>query len=165
VNVINPATNPAKTSSVDDPGRVAYQAFHQFTATECNLPFQCVSALPIPLVPAGKRLVVEHIVISAALNSGTLVRARIIVGSVTGGPFVLGSFFFVPTKSAPGFGTAATGDQSVRFYVDGGNSFQAVLQTDGTFVNDPGFGGPVVEMSVTGYLLDCTVNSCAPIAP
>jgi hypothetical protein len=142
--------------------RIPYQAEHRFTTTECGpsglAPFQCNST-SFPSVPAGKRLVAERIVASASLASGTLVESRINVNNV------LVSFSFVPTLTfSSGGGTSAVGDQTVLFYVDGGSSVQTAMFTDGAFGKDPS-GGPIVIMSVIGYLLDCTGNVCPPIAP
>jgi hypothetical protein len=55
-------------------------------------------------------------------------------------------------------GTLAIGDQPVQFYVDGGSSFIGFVSADGTAVVSG-------DMILTGYLLDCTANQCAPIAP
>jgi hypothetical protein len=148
VTVINPTTNPAKTSSVDDPGRIPYQAYHQFPNTDCNVPGQCI--FNFPSVPTGKRLVAQHIVVSALISSGNAVSAAIAVGNVRS------TDFFVPIA-----GLVALGDQPVLFYVNGGSSFLAALSVDGAF--DFSLGGP--SITVTGYLLDCTVNLCAAIAP
>jgi hypothetical protein len=157
VTVVNPATGPGLTSSVDDPGRIPYQAQHKFATGDClSALFQCI--FNFPAVPAGKRLVAQHIVVSAVLSSGTEADARIVIGDV------VGSHFFVPTVVTPS-GTSVLGDQSVQVYVDGGSSFQAGVFTDGAFAIDPALGVPVVLMTVTGYLLDCTVNECAAIAP
>ena len=102
----------------------------------------------------------ERIVATASLASGTLVESRINVKNV------LVSFSFVPTLTfSSGGGTSAAGDQTVLFYVDGGSSVQTAMFTDGAFGKDPS-GGPIVIMSVIGYLLDCTAaNVCPPIAP
>src|SRR6516165_4254197 len=93
--------------------QIPYQAEHRFAATECGPsgvpPFQCIST-SFPSVPAGKRLVAERIVASAALDSGTLVESRININNV------LVSFSFVPTLKFSSGGTSAVGDQTVLFY-------------------------------------------------
>jgi len=55
VTVVNPATSPALTSSVDDPGRIAYQTVQepQCTLNSCDFVF--------PDVPTGHRLVIQHV--------------------------------------------------------------------------------------------------------
>ena len=142
--------------------QIPYQAEHRFAATECGPsgvpPFQCIST-SFPSVPAGKRLVAERIVASAALDSGTLVESRINVNNV------LVSFSFVPTLKFSSGGTSAVGDQTVLFYVDAAKPVQTAMFTDGAFTIDPS-RGPLVVISVIGYLLDCTAaNVCPPIAP
>jgi hypothetical protein len=57
-SVVNPATMPALTSSVDDPGRIPYQRAQQ-PATVCDNVGACV--FNFPKVPAGHRLVIQHI--------------------------------------------------------------------------------------------------------
>jgi hypothetical protein len=161
VTVSNPATNPAKTSSVDDPGRIPYQTSHQFTTTECTFdPDNSQCSFIFPSVPSGKRLVAQHIAVNAVLGSqfGTQVSSRISIGTQ---PV---SFFFVPTIADKNKVPKANGDQSVLFYVDGGLSFQAVLAADVPFFAIQGVP-PFVSITVSGYLLDCKVNLCAAIAP
>jgi hypothetical protein len=62
VIVVNPATEPALTRNVDDPGRIAYQstATCVLDSTACTFNF--------PAVPKNHRLVVQHL-------SGTLLFA------------------------------------------------------------------------------------------
>ena len=57
VTVTNPARAPALTSSVDDPGRIAYQSHVELLA--CNNNPNCTATFPN--VPAGHRLVVQHV--------------------------------------------------------------------------------------------------------
>jgi hypothetical protein len=64
VTVVNPATNPAKTSSVDDPGRIPYQFFKNLQPC-VNTTCQATT----PPVPDGKRLVVQHVSAFGALTS------------------------------------------------------------------------------------------------
>jgi hypothetical protein len=161
VTVINPAANPAKTSSVDDPGRIPYQTFHQFATGECSFdPDNGQCSFTFPSVPSGKRLVAQHIAVSAVLSSksGTQVSSQILIGTQ---PV---SFFFVPTIPDKNLSPHANGDQSVLFYVDGGLSFKATLTADVPFLSFQGVP-PFVSITVTGYLLDCKVNLCALIAP
>ena len=66
VDVANPATNPALTRSVDDPGRIAYQseAACLLILDECSFEF--------PAVPKNHRLVVQHV--SVILSTTATVR-------------------------------------------------------------------------------------------
>jgi hypothetical protein len=58
--VLNPSTQPALTRSVDDPGRIAYQAegFNGACQPECIITFATV--------PMGHRLVIQHVNFSAS---------------------------------------------------------------------------------------------------
>ena len=149
VTVVNPPANPAITSSVDDPGRTPYQFFRFFApcaGKDCSV--------TAPAVPAGKRLVVRHFVVQgAASSSGTSVQAYLIGGGKTLSVFPIPLFF-----KGPQYAEFAA-DQAVLGYVDAGGAASAFLETDGSFDNI------VVNVTITGYLLDCTVNQCAPIAP
>ena len=55
VDVVNPATSPALTRSVDDPGRIAYQS-----TTTCVLN-DTICSFDFPPVPKNHRLVVQHV--------------------------------------------------------------------------------------------------------
>jgi hypothetical protein len=157
VNVVNPATSPARTSSVDDPGRIPYQVTHRFVVSEC---FSTLNAcfFTSPAVPAGKRLVIQHIAVSATLSSSGTTFVTVEVRDSSNIKIVL-STFNVPVFPAPA-GGAANAEQAVQFFLDAGSSFKAFIDTLGTLASTvPG------DMNITGYLLDCTVNVCAPIAP
>ena len=51
--VVNAATNPALTRSVDDPGRIPYESQQNIDAGQ--------DAFIFPVVPAGDRLVIQHV--------------------------------------------------------------------------------------------------------
>jgi len=73
VEVANPATNPALTSSVDDPGRIAYES-----NVNCSVFGGVFCTATFAAVPQGQRLVIQHI--SGGLlfvNDPRLVLARI----------------------------------------------------------------------------------------
>lgn len=147
VTVTNPATNPAKTSSVDDPGRNPYQFFKNLQPcvhTTCQA--------TTPAVPDGKRLVVQHVSAFGALTSpGNTV--EVVVSTPTS---VLSTF------APPVFGTTNQGfafDQPVLGFADAGQTVTVFISTNGSFDQ------AASDFVVTGYLLDCKVNQCAPIAP
>ena len=74
VDVANPATNPALTSSVDDPGRTAYESNVNCSPVSGGISCQA----NFSAVPQGQRLVIQHI--SGGLlfvNDPRLVLARI----------------------------------------------------------------------------------------
>jgi hypothetical protein len=146
VTVVNPATNPAKTSSVDDPGRNPYQFFKNLQPcvhTTCQA--------TTPPVPDGKRLVVQHVSAFGALTSpGNLV--EVVVSTPTA---VLSTF------APPVFGTTNQGfafDQPVLGFADAGQTVTVFISTNGSFDQ------AASDFVVTGYLLDCSVNHCAAIA-
>ena len=110
VTVTNSATNPAKTSSVDDPGRIPYQFFQNLQPcvhTTCQA--------TTPAVPTGKRLVVQHVSAFGALTSpGNTV--EVVVSTPTA---VLSTF------APPVFGTTNQGfafDQPVLGFADAGQT-------------------------------------------
>ena len=147
VTVVNPATNPAKTSSADDPGRIPYQFFKNLQPC-VNTTCQATT----PPVPDGKRLVAQHVSAFGALTSpGNTV--EVVVSTETA---VLSTF------APPVFGTANQGfafDQPVLGFADAGQTVTVFISTNGSF------NEAASDFIVTGYLLDCKVNTCAPIAP
>jgi hypothetical protein len=151
VTVINPAINPAKTSSVDDPGRTPYQFFKGIL---CNAA-SCQTG-SLPPVPVGKRLVLQHWSITGGLI-GTIPLIQAFVVSSTGQQ--LSNVTTPVFSSVPPNGWAFGFDQAMQGYVDAGNSVTVLLSTNTSgLISSPTF-------TVTGYLLDCTVNQCAAIAP
>src|SRR5262245_45700952 len=164
VSVVNPATHPALTSSVDNPGRIPYQIDHfvNKNTDDCSTAQDHCSFL-LPDVPAGKRLVVQHV---ATLVNGvdTATYVRVLLQNIVVARSLLLSSFLVPLS--PGRGTAQTsvaaGDQAVQFYLDGGANSGLVVSvsTDGDLGPNP-----QILVGVSGYLLDCAANQCATKAP
>jgi hypothetical protein len=147
VIVVNPATNPGRTSSIDDPGRVAYQSGAQ-------APGPCKNAceVPFPIVPPGHRLVIQHVSGAVRYNSAPTIVVVDLRPALLKSP-VMSPFF------APLIGIESSFNQPVLFYFDAG---EIPLVTVGADV-DSEFGAFV---TLTGYLLDCTpAIPCAPIAP
>ena len=124
---------------INDPGRIAYES-EQYISGQ---------VVTFPQVPAGHRLVIQHV--SAEVYFQSNVNSLVQVG-VSGGqgssnflaPFSQGTTYF---------------DQLVQQYGDAGNipNVQIVADRGLTSVYY-GF------VTLTGYLLDCTVAPCAPIA-
>jgi hypothetical protein len=144
VDVVNPATSPALTRSVDDPGRIAYQS----TAT-CVQDSAVKNAcfFDFPAVPRNHRLVVQHI--SASLLGSAPKGAQV---NLSGGANQAASSFLAP----PSFQGASEFDQLVLQYFDGGSTpfLQAVADTTLTSGS----------ATIFGYLLDCATTPCAAIA-
>jgi hypothetical protein len=154
VTVINPPTPSAPdfTVNTNDPGRVPYQSFVSLGplngcaggASKCTFSFGNI--------PAGSRLVVQHV--SASLQfSGTPISVGNFLSS-SSNQLVESTVF-----PAPVLGGGSEFDQPVLFFIDGGA--HPVVDV---FVRGQGaFSVNGQTMTMTGYLLDCTVNSCAPI--
>ena len=150
VEVVNPSTSPVQTNSVNvtDPGRIAYRVTIDMS-TQCNGGNVCVFVSPV--VPAAHRVVVEHI--SSRTGADTTSAPAVVdvyAGDQTA-PIV--TSFYVSSGAA---GIAF--DQPVLLYIDSSNSVTIVIGFVGAHF------GSLVNLTLTGYELDCTVAACAPIA-
>jgi hypothetical protein len=150
VTVVNPSTNPALTSSINDPGRVPYQAFVDKTGA-CSGSF-CI--FDFPAVDAGHRVVIQHI--SGIVQFNTTPSDVTVFGSA-GTSLAAHSIFFGPIN-----GGSSAFDQPTLFFIDAGQGPQVeVLVGGASFIG----GDATQHVSMTGYELDCTAAPCAPIAP
>jgi hypothetical protein len=142
------AQGATQVRNVDDPGRIAYQSTQSGKA---GAGFQ----FTFPAVPAGHRLVIQHIS-SRNVFFKTTIQEHVFV-LVSAGATVDDSItFFAPFSLA-----LVAFDQAVQLYVDAGGSPSVTVVADNgkTLPND--FGS---QLTLTGYLLDCTAAPCAPIA-
>jgi hypothetical protein len=133
----------SQVRDVDDPGRIPYQS--TLTGTPGPI-FQFF----FPPVPAGHRLVIQHI--SGDLNFSavpTSPAAEAIV-FVTGGGSAFSPTF---TRNITSF------DQLVQLYVDGGEAAEVTVNP--LSANAQAASG---FLTLTGYLLDCAASPCAKIA-
>jgi len=150
VEVANPATNPALTSSVDDPGRIAYES-----NVNCSVFGGVFCTATFAAVPQGQRLVIQHI-------SGGLLFVndpRLVLVSTQGSPNQGISAFFA---SSPVSTTHSLFDQAVQQYFEGGST--PVVEIAG-LASDFEKDFPQ-SVTLTGYLLKCSAATpCAPIAP
>lgn len=153
VTLSNSSSLPLFFHNADDPGRVPYQTLNQLSS--CPNPQECL-ATPPP-VPAGHRLVVEHL--SGNVQFNAVPQAISIVVSNQSGVTITG------TRLAPPYITSTSFDIPVHFYVDGGQSYTlfAFVDPSTSFESNP--NEPPATLNATGYLLDCTAAPCAPIAP
>ena len=156
VQVVNTTTNPAIVSNMDDQGRTPYQA--QILGTSAaNCPAEGSCAFTFDAVPAGHRLVVQHVSmeIQAAANS---VPALVSLGASLGSAVTV----FPATVQAPADVPTIVFDQPVLAYFDAGQTPVAgILLGNGNFV----FGGTTQQSAfLSGYLLDCTAAPCSAIA-
>ena len=144
VIVVNPATTPALTRSVDDPGRIAYQSAVECVADKTACFFQ------FPVVPKGYRLVVQHV--SVGLGFGADAKGAQV--QLEGGGIFLTSF-----NAPPSFLGRIQIDQPVLQYIDAGSEPLVFTHSD---INPS--AGSVSAASLSGYLLDCATTPCQPIA-
>ena len=140
VNISNPAAAPLLFLNVNDPGRIPYQSnqvVNSCTGIPCLVYFTAV--------PSNQRLVVQHLsgVENGIAPGPTSVLVSLVTGSI--GNIVISNFF------APVNGTQAAFDQPLAGYLDAGQVPQAHL----------GQLGSVVNLTLTGYLIDCSAAPCA----
>ena len=143
VNVANPATAPALFLNVNDPGRIAYQSLN--TNPSCSVG-QCLAFFPA--VPSQHRLVVQHFSSLANFSAAP---------SFVNASLNEQSGFFLSIILAPVIGSASRFDQPVLVYYDAGQQPFAELQAVGATVT-------AATITLTGYMLDCTIAPCAAIA-
>lgn len=138
-------------NNADDPGRIAYQS-RQFPGGPCaiNAAFQCFTFGP---VPAGHRLVAQHV--SASWEFSAVPNAFSVYVQDSGFHTIT-AFSPVITSTTPP--VIAAVDYPVQFYIDASQTYVIELLYDGAT------GVGMAEVSVTGYLLDCTAAPCAAIA-
>ena len=156
VQVVNTTTNPAIVSNIDDRGRIPYQA-QIYGTSNTNCPAEGSCAFTFDAVPAGHRLVVQHVSmeIQAAANS---VPALVSLGASLGSAVTV----FPATVQVAGDVPTIAFDQPVLAYFNAGQTPVAgILLGNGNFV----FGGSTSQnASLSGYLLDCTAAPCSAIA-
>jgi hypothetical protein len=153
VNLSNTAAAPLFVRNMDDHGRNAYQSVNVVQPGNCS--GQSCFFLA-PRVPAGHRLVVEHVSgsVTLALNSKpNLISIDVDNASGTG---ILG--FSLPPPYPPG--GVISFERSVLFYVDENQPyiFQAFVDPASSFDS-----GSSTTFVATGYLVDCGAGSCQAI--
>ena len=135
VNVGNDATSPLPVRDVDNPARFAFHSNRSNTMSagedELLLDF-------FPVVPAGKRLVIEYVSVRASLPVGQ----RIVSASV------VGNFFPVTFQGSNGISDTSVGGQLVRAYADAGGTPTVFL------IRSSSIGTGVAIASISGYLID-----------
>jgi hypothetical protein len=145
VDVANPATNPALTRNVDDPGRIAYQS-----TAACILDAN-FCAFEFPAVAKNHRLVVQHVSGDLPFAAGDGRGARVTLDGGANGAL---SSFIAP----PSFQGHLLFDQPVLQYIDAGSApFVSALADIILDANS--------KATISGYLLDCATTPCAAIAP
>jgi hypothetical protein len=155
VSLKNTAAQPVFTSSVDEPGRNAYQSQASNSNGSCSGAGFCF--FEFGQVPAGHRVVIQHVSgIISFFTAPNSVWVQLNNGS--GSPV---STFFAPQAPSTSFSAF---DQSVLAYFDpaehGGLIEVQVNLVGGTFT---GAVSPNL-ITLSGYELDCNSAPCAPIA-
>jgi hypothetical protein len=148
VQVSNPATNPALTSRIDDPGRIPYQK--NFS---CQLPVGNGCTVVTGPVPANHRLVVEFV--SGNVSFSGLASFSQVNLMTAGGDLAA---FFTPVASFCCGSNGTEFNQPVRVYVDQNQSLSVRI------VADVNVNITYGELMVSGYLLDCNAGPCATVA-
>jgi hypothetical protein len=146
VNVTNPATAPALFLNVNDPGRIPYQSELSSTcpADECFLTF--------PVVPTNHRLVIQHFSGEITFSGAPAPLGTILRG--LGGP----QSASMVTTSLPATGpfhATTLFDHLVLLSFDAGKQPVAALSAPSILFAD---------ITLIGYMLDCTIAPCAAIA-
>ena len=129
-------------SNIDDPGRIAYESEQSIAAGQDFVVF--------PKVPAGHRLVIQHVSAELLFQSSVSSQVQVLVS----GGGLAGSSFLVPFSRS-----LASFDQLVQLYADQGTAPGVQIVADSGLTQV--FSG---FLTLTGYLLDCTVAPCATIA-
>jgi hypothetical protein len=133
------AAQPLPVREADDPGRIAYESEQSMGAGQDKVIF--------PAVPAGHRLVIQHV--------SAIVIFPSVISEVTAAVFSSGAEGF-SSFLPPIFANSTRFDQPIQLYVDAGNSPGVNVTANGV-VNTG-------SVTLTGYLLDCTAAPCATIA-
>ncbi len=153
VSVMNTTSAPAINSSMDNPGRIPYQALIS-GASGCAGSGSCTQGFPP--VPAGHRVVITGISLYT-LVTGTPAGVRVLVTGGTGMQINYSAPFF--------FDGSGNSDilsfTPVEAYFDAGQAPSVdliVLGPSSTLVFNP-------NINLIGYELDCTAAPCSPIKP
>ena len=146
VPVVNTASTPLPVNSINDPGRVPYQA----TSTQL-LPSQTGGTLTFVFaaVPSNHRLVIQHVSGYLAVASGSTSAG--IIGVAAGNTTAVSNFFSPTLSGLNAF------DAPILAIVDQG------LQPEVT-VYVPTWPAASTELiTLSGYMIDCSVAACSPV--
>jgi len=141
-----PATIGLPTANIDEPGRIPYWSAvsAKCSGTVCTGTFNAI--------PAGHRLVIQRVAGDMSTEDPTSDATRVLISFSN--KFQFGSFPVSPFVSGVFVGAF---DQPTLFYIDAGQT-PIVQVHSGTLQMD------TFNPILIGYELDCTKNSCAPLA-
>jgi hypothetical protein len=146
VRLMNTSPAPGVVSSIDDPGRSPYQSTQVVTCGGDSCTFN------FGTVPAGHRLEIRNV--TSAFRFATP-GAFMLLSVHQNNPAAFPLPVVVPVTAQ-----AAYGGGSVQVYLDAGQAVTVDAQVGGA----PFDGALADVVTATGYMLDCSANSCAPIA-
>jgi hypothetical protein len=157
VKVTNPAAAPVLSLNVNDPGRIPYN----FVATgfPCSIGVPLVCGEGAPVVPTGHRLVIQHFSGTIAFSTAPSILVAYLVKHPGSSPFKVRL-----SSSTPPLLTLSGWDQSVLAYFDAGDQPLFEVITDVLPIASQ-LTEVVFAVTLTGYLLDCTIAPCAATAP
>jgi hypothetical protein len=146
VRVMNTSAAPALNSRIDDPGRIPFLVLFSngCSGTLCSYTF--------PAVPAGHRVVIEHISGALIFNTAPTQLFGFVKSS--------GNTNQVQFNVIPPSGTVTIFDQPILYYVDAGQS--PIIQFTSGVTNFNASAGQ--NLTLVGYELDCNAAPCAAIA-
>jgi hypothetical protein len=149
VTVVNTADNPAVTRDADRASRVPYVSTQTFNCgpgvSEC-VPF-------FTAVPSGFRLVIENISGEFKLASGTTTPPN---GDLSFNNGIFPVWGFTATVGPTNGSTIARFSQPVTAYADPADG-QPLVRVDGNWASVP------QNVTLTGYLLNCSITPCPAI--
>jgi hypothetical protein len=156
VQVTNTTANPAVTLDAEHATRIPYEstAIGSFLGSNCGGGVVGCTFTWAP-VPTGYRLVIENISATMVLGSGT---PQPLGTLTTTDPLGVGTSVIFTGIYIAGIGpNNSVVNQTVKFYVDGGQSAVAVIEANyKTFIGQN-------AATITGYLENCAVTGCPPI--
>ncbi len=138
----------ALSKNVDEPGRLPYQAEVDFGGSCFGGNSFCIVAFPP--VPAGKRLVVEHVTALAFVRNGGQVNLFAFGdgNSTNTGNVALLQPTFSALYAADAFEFAWSIDKPIKLYYEPGTTPKVKIQAS------VGFGAFASNMTLHGYLID-----------
>jgi hypothetical protein len=144
--------------NLDDRGRIPYQSTVDMVGKCPNVsnPVEC--SFSFPVVPAGHRLVVEHVSgLIQTTPTPPFIAVTFFAPRSVGG---LVANFLVPSVDFNGFEAIGAFDRQVLMFYD-----QAQEPSVLVFAGGATFPSALNQfITLSGYLLDCSVASCQPMA-
>jgi len=146
VNVVNTTASPVPVRDVDNPAR---QPFHAEAVGGFADGASITGGILIPTVPAGKRLVIEHVSVFGAMLPGQkMVRTRVMYRfSVFGHSLVISA----QGSNADGSSDYFVASELIRFYDNDGLPVAWEVERDSSAGAKPAG----IDLNCDGYLVDC----------